>query len=63
MNNEMSNEDLAGILRAQAWERAKGELNAVRVTYWGSRDEGKLDEFDLRLEIFIREIEDLGLND
>lgn len=46
-------------LRAMAWERAKGELNSMRHTFWGfTEDEQKFSELDLKIEEFIKNIED-----
>jgi len=44
-------------LRAMAWERAKGELNAVKQTYWSD----SLAEFDNVVEEFVKSVEDEGL--
>lgn len=43
------------VLRAQAWERAKGELRSVHATYYCNR--GKADRFDALLEKFIGAVE------
>lgn len=47
-------------LRAQAWERAKGELQAMLVTYWDGR-EGKFNRTNNTVQAFIKEVEDNGL--
>jgi len=33
----MESERILRVLRQQAWQRAKGELQAVLVTYWGEK--------------------------
>lgn len=60
-----SNELIIRMLRAQAWERAKGELNALRHTFCSEMDNnnllyeaGKLDKFDALLAQFIKNVED-----
>lgn len=42
-------------LRLMAWERAKGELNAILQTYWG---EGGYHEMDKAVRAFIKKVED-----
>ena len=61
----MSTELIIRMLRAGAWERAKGELNALRHTYTSEMDHGtmlyeagKLDKFDNLLAQFIKNVED-----
>ncbi|MDQ0035947.1 broad specificity phosphatase PhoE [Variovorax boronicumulans] len=50
-------------LRAQAWERAKGELNAMLATYWPEWDGNNkkvpngYEEMDARVKAFIAEVE------
>jgi hypothetical protein len=46
------------ILRAMAWQRVKGELEAIRQTYFNEMD--KFDSFDFKLHKFIDEVEDSG---
>ena len=43
MEREISNNQIAAILRAQAWERAKGELNSMLCTFYGSENFEPLD--------------------
>lgn len=57
------------IQRAQAWERAKGELNALRHTYASMLDHGtvlvesgKFDNFTRLMEGFIKAVEDEELH-
>lgn len=46
-------------LRAQAWERAKGELEAVAVSFWAEPDQyGKLRD---AITKFVTEVEDNSL--
>jgi hypothetical protein len=48
-------------LRAMAWERAKGELNAMLATYWpsvGSDGETARTEMIERVRNFVAEVEE-----
>lgn len=47
------------VLRAQAWERAKGELRSILQTYWG--EQMKFDAMREEVEGFIVRVEDGGL--
>lgn len=52
-------------LRSQAWERAKGELNSMLVTFHRSLESpalSRFDELELLVSKFIRTVEDEGLN-
>jgi hypothetical protein len=52
-------------LRTQAWERAKGELNSMLHTFYTNSSvssDGQYNAFANRLNEFIRDIEDNGLN-
>lgn len=53
------------MLRAQAWERAKGELNSMLHTFMSpeNANEGQFDKFDEVLEIFIKDVEGNGLHE
>ena len=59
----MSEENILRALRAQAWERAKGDLHAVAATFFGkpSAREGQFDSFSEEAEKFIKRVEDDGL--
>lgn len=46
-------------LRAQAWERAKGELNAVLQTYFGEAE--KFEAMDAAIREFVEKVEGHGL--
>lgn len=63
----MSNtaEDILRALRAQAWERAKAELRAVAVTFFGTASAAprQFEEFDEAARAFIKDIEDRGLTE
>jgi hypothetical protein len=52
------------ILRAQAWERAKGELNSVLVTYYPDYSKSdaseEFEKADKLIRNFIRKFEDEG---
>jgi len=45
------------IMRVMAWERAKGELSSILVTF---SDDHKYDRFNEVLQEFVRKIEDEG---
>ena len=54
-------QQLSDILRAQAWERAKGELRSMLVTYYGEPDRfSRLNEL---LNGFIQVVEEEGLQE
>ena len=56
------NDMLLATLRAQAWERAKGELQAVLVTYYGGyEDDAPFKQLDPLVKAFVKEVEDRGL--
>lgn len=59
----MCEERTQHILRAQAWERAKGELNAMRHTFYGEREGHQYDEFKKVLKAFIKSVEDNDLQE
>lgn len=56
-------EDLIRILRAQAWERAKGELRAVAQAFVGDKAArpGQFGDYDNLMEKFIFDVESRGL--
>ena len=57
--------DISRMLRAQAWERAKGELRSMLWTYQSpaNANEGQFDSFNEKLESFIGDIETRGLHE
>lgn len=59
----MTEENILRALRAQAWERAKGELRAVSATFFGapSAREGQFDKFEEAVHAFVLAIEGDGL--
>ena len=59
----MTEENILRALRAQAWERAKGELRAVAVTFFGdgSAAPGQFDQYEAEVEQFVKAVEDQGL--
>lgn len=62
----MSDENVIRILRSQAWERAKGELNAVLQTYISgakSTQDGPFEKMDKLVADFINTVEGDGLAD
>jgi len=44
-----------------AWERAKGELNSMRQTFYNEKEQ--FDNLDKAISTFIREVEDNGLHE
>jgi hypothetical protein len=52
------NSALASILRAQAWERAKGELSSMLVTYY---KDDRFDRIDAIVAEFVKTVDDEGL--
>ena len=49
------------ILRAMAWQRAKGELHALLQTYVNSGDSGNtFEKMGAAVEAFIKQVEDEG---
>ena len=50
--------DVIGILRHQAWERAKGELNSVLDTYHGG--DSKFDHFYEAMRKFVDDVDNNG---
>lgn len=60
----MDEEMMMKTLRAMAWQRAKGELQAYLETFWPEYDrQGKeidkgFEDAQQRIEVFIREFED-----
>ena len=63
--NAVTPNDLSRILRAQAWERAKGELRSMLWTYQSpaNANEGQFEAFNEQMELFISEIEREGLHE
>jgi hypothetical protein len=55
-----SNSDI-GIrtMRAMAWERAKGELQSILVTFWGEQD--SFEQLTKEIDAFVKQVEDNGL--
>ena len=58
-----NSDDVLRALRGQAWERAKGELRAVGMTFFGlsNANEGQFDEFTSAVDRFIEHVESNGL--
>lgn len=53
-------------MRHMAWERAKGELQAMLTTFWGDGNPGPCEEFvnlDKAIKEFITHVEDEGLHE
>lgn len=54
-------QEIGAILRAQAWERAKGELNAMLVTIYN--DPKKYEELASTVKQLVEHIEENGLQE
>lgn len=62
----MSNTDerILRTLRAQAWERAKGELNSMLQTYWdGHGNDQPFRDMHAAVKEFVATVEDNGLHE
>lgn len=59
--SHVDNEMILRTMRAMAWERAKGEVEAVLETYWGNYDEdSEFRKLDAAFKAFVKEAEDNG---
>jgi len=58
-SRDVSNQDLVGVMRAQAWERAKGELRSILAAYFDDRN--RFDAMDKLVSKFVIEVEENGL--
>jgi len=59
-----ANEAIVRISRSQAWARAKGELEAILVTYCSSiieEDAKHFEKMDKAVKEFVKHVEDNGL--
>lgn len=59
--SDLSNHQVVKTLRAQAWSRAKGELEAVLSTYWSETP--TFDRMDDAVKEFVGLVEAEGLVD
>lgn len=61
----MNEADISRILRGQAWERAKGELKSMLLTFYSTHNanEGQFDRLDSMVEEFTKSVEDDGLHE
>ncbi len=61
----MNESDISRILRGQAWERAKGELKSMLLTFYSTHNanEGQFDRLDAMVEELIKTVEDEGLHE
>ena len=48
-------------MRAQAWERAIGELKSMLVTFYGEKE--RFETFQIITGLFIADVENKGLNE
>ena len=62
---DITNSEISRMLRNQAWERAKGELQSMLWTFKTplNAGEGQFEEFNDKLEAFIAEVENGGLHE
>lgn len=58
MEDRTTPEMLQHIMRAQAWERAKGAMNEVLVTYWDEYE--KFESFERAMKEFVKYVQDNG---
>ena len=60
---EVTNEHILKSIRYTAWERAKGELNAILNTYWDNSPVGitDFDKAQEEIKAFIDKIEGEGI--
>lgn len=54
----MSEEILLRTLRAMAWQRAKGEMQALLYTFWN--DQEQFNAMNDAIESFVKDVEDNG---
>jgi hypothetical protein len=54
-------EKMIRTLRTQAWERAKGELNAMMHTYWSEEEQAS--DMQDALDEFVQKVEDNALQE
>lgn len=61
----MNESDISRILRQQAWERAKGELQAMLWTFHGTTNanDGQFEELEHRMSAFIESVESDALQE
>ena len=59
----MSEDKILRLLRCQAWERAKGELQSMYHSYYSVTDETTYEDFVREVESFIKKVEDNGLHE
>ena len=59
----MTEENILRALRAQAWERAKGELRAVAMTFFGTGSAAphQFEQYESEVEAFVKAVEAQGL--
>jgi len=56
-------ETILTIMRKMAWERAKGELNSMLLTYLSTCNETVYDELEKTIQQFIVDVEQNGKTD
>lgn len=57
----MSEQRIFATMRHMAWERAKGELQAMLQTYWDNQE--KFENMNAELKAFIEKVEGEGFNE
>ena len=60
--DNMDDEKIIRTLRAQAWDRAKGELDAILSTFYdGYGRDDQFREMDTAIKEFVKKVEDKGM--
>lgn len=59
----MSESRILHCMRAMAWQKAKGEMNAMLETYYSNLDGDKFERFKLEFEAFVKHVENEGLHE
>ena len=57
----MDEKRMFATMRQMAWERAKGELQAMLTIYWDETE--KFEQMSRELKEFIRKVEDEGMHE
>lgn len=57
----MSDHRMIHVVRAMAWQRAKGEMASMLETYYGDQDGDKYERFKEALDSFVKHVQDEGL--
>lgn len=63
MTGSFKADDTNRVMRSMAWERAKGELRAMKHTFYGEDGGQKFLDFCAAIEGFIKDVENRGLHE